>query len=215
MLKKPFLKKLKNDAREKLDLKEIFPRSKVNLNKKLNNYQLRTIKHELKKIKTEARLEGERRSRHYPAGHTGVIYPDKPEHYEASGFLRDGKKIFTSSKNITITTTYKHEGNQSFYSANFFGGVAHCQLMPLSELANFLESQIMRDEEEGQFYDKITLREGDRDLHGQSKGFEKMSDSAEELYLHLVQYKRHGALIGDGGSFEYIQVCFINFQYGG
>ena len=210
MSKKPFLKKLKIAAKG-LDLKELFPRSSVNINKKLSDYQVRKIKSALSKKKKSEKFETDRKELRYPAGVQGVIYPDKPHHYEAAGFLRDGKKIFTTSKTIKINLTYKSVGVYSFYRASFFGGVANVQLMPLSMLPDFLIDQIGRDEEHGIFYDKITLREGDRDLNGMSSGFGKMSDTAEELYLYLDQYKRHGALIGEGGSFDYIQVCFINF----
>jgi hypothetical protein len=191
-------KQIKKIAKEKLDLKKLFPRTEFKGNRNFTPYQLKKIKKALHDMAV-------------PEGVTGIIYPDRPEHYEAAGFLRDGKKIFTTSKRIKINFTYKHHGKFSFYNASFFGGVADVQLMPLSFLPTFLEEQIMRDDEYGQWYDKIALREGDRDFHGMSKGFGSMKENAEELYLHLIEYKRKGALIGEGGTFEYIQVCFINF----
>jgi hypothetical protein len=92
------------------------------------------------------------------------------------------------------------------------GGVAHVQMIPLLSLPDFLERLIVMEEEEGKFYDAITLREGDRNMHGTSSNFENTFESAEELLLNLTQYKRHGALVGEGGSFDYIQVCFLNFE---
>lgn len=184
-----------------IDFKKLFPRTNVNRSRNFTPYQLKKIKKHLHEL---AR----------PAGATGVIFPDRPKHYEAAGFVRDGRRVYTSSKTIHIYKVYKHRGKFSFYSANFFGGVGHVQLIPLSFLPQFLEEQIKRDDEYGKWYDKITLREGDRNIHGQSAGFEHMSDTAEEIHLKLIQYKRQGALIGDstsGGSFVYIQVVFIIF----
>lgn len=199
MVKKPFLQKLKKDAREKLDIKALFPRSEINLNKKLTDYQIKKIKKALADLII-------------PEGVTGIIYPDKPAHYESAGFIRNGRKIYTTSKNITHVKPFKSRGKYSFYSAQFFTGSTYVVLMPLLELPDFLEKQTALELTMGREYDKVTLREGDRGAWGESKGFEKMFDTCEELLLWLIQYKRKGSLIGAGGSFEYIQVCFIKFK---
>lgn len=140
---------------------------------------------------------------------TNIIYPDMPIHYAKAGFPRRGKKVYQTNEKIHIHTTYKHEGDSSFYSASFFGGVIHAQLIPINKLVDFLIEQDAIDQDEGQWYDKITLKENDRDMWGQAGGFSFMHDSSEEFLLYLEQYKRHGSLIGQGQTFEYIQVCFI------
>lgn len=143
---------------------------------------------------------------------TNIIYPDKPIHYEKAGFPRRGKKIYQTNEKIHIYQTYKHEGESSFYSASFFGGVIHAQLIPINKLHNYLVELDELEQSEGQWYDKISLKENDRDIWGQAGGFSFMNDSAEEFLLYLEQYKRHGSLIGEGQTFEYIQVCFIQLE---
>ncbi len=220
-------KELRKQAKEAgLNLQGLFPKSKIRSNKKFTPYQARKIKKELKRVNS---IPGR-----------FALYPDRPDHYERAGFESNGTKhthvstwedakgnkhkresywwsggkiIYPSGKRIQITETYKSEGESSFYRAVFFGGVINVQMIPIIHLPVFLEKQIKLDDENGQFYDKITLREGDRGMWGQEAGLEKMWDSAEELYLSLIQYKRHGSLIGEGGSFTYIQVCFINLEY--
>ena len=192
-------KKLKNELRNSgIDVTKLFPKSKINRSRNFTPYQLRKIKKALQELRR-------------PPGTTGSFRPDRPDHYEAAGFKRDGKIIYTASEKIKIHTVYKSEGESSFYSASIFAGEIHCQLIPLFKLPDFLEAQIALDDEHGQFYDKITLREGDRDMWGQAQGFNSMRDSAEEMYLWMIEYKRHGALIGGGDSFDYIQVCFVIF----
>jgi len=182
-----------------IDVKKLFPRSKINLNRKFTPYQARKIK--------KAILEKELHHKSI----SNVIYPDRPEHYEKAGFIRRGKKILQTNDKIKIHTVYKHEGDSSFYSASFFGGQVNAQLIPINKLHDFLIQQADIDAEQGQWYDKISLKENDRDMWGQAGGFSNTHDSAEEFLLYLDQYKRHGALIGEGQTFEYIQVCFINF----
>lgn len=77
------------------------------------------------------------------------------------------------------------------------------------QLADFLQRQMIIDDEEGKFYDLITLKENGREAWGAQNGFSNMNESAEEFLLYLEQYKRHGALIGEGGTFDYVQVCYI------
>jgi len=195
-------KSLRGQAKDAgINLKELFPRSKIKANRKLSKYQERKIK--------KAILE--KSLHHKPV--TNVIYPDRPEHYEKAGFARRGKKIFQTNEKIKIHTVYKHEGDSSFYSASFFGGQVNAQLIPIGRLHDFLIRQADIDAEQGQWYDKISLKENDRDMWGQAGGFSNMHDSAEEFLLYLEQYKRHGALIGEGQTFEYIQVCFINLGW--
>ena len=138
-------------------------------------------------------------------------------HYEKAGFIRRGKKILQTNDKIKIFKTYKHQGLSSFYSASFFGGIVHAQLIPISTLHDFLIKQDEIDQIEllvkGElWYDKITLKENDRDFWGQERGFDSMYESADEFLLYLEQYKRHGALIGEGQTFDYIQVCFIKLE---
>jgi hypothetical protein len=218
-------KQLKKELKSAgINVKKLFPRSKVDLRKNLTPYQRRKIK---KAIKEYADIQK----------NASGFFPDRPDHYEAAGFVSDGlkheaihrstlgvthktyfytdgKEIFPSGKKVEINQMYRSEGELSFYSASFFGGVAHVVLLPLSELANFLFNQTQIDDEEGRFYDAITLREGDRGFWGQEQTFKKFpKETAEELLLGLEQYKRHGALIGEGGSFDYIQVVFINWGH--
>ena len=180
-----------------LNLKKLFPRSKIKSKGKLSKYQVRKIK--------SAILDKELHHKSI----TNRFYPDRPDHYEKAGFVRRGKAILQTNEKIIINKIYKHEGDSSFYSASFFGGVIHAQLIPINRLHDFLVMQNEIDQSEGEWYDKITLKENDRDMWGQTGGFSFMHESAEEFLKYLEEYKRQGALIGAGQTFEYIQVCFI------
>lgn len=135
-----------------------------------------------------------------------------------SKFKPKNQIVFVPKDKINLHTLYHAEGECEFYSASFFGGEIHTQLIPLNHLPDFLEKQITIDNDEGKFYDLITLRENGRLAWGEkegfniniaSSGFQHTKESAEELLLNLTEYKRKGALIDEGGTFEYIQVCYI------
>jgi hypothetical protein len=184
---------LKKKAKQAgINIQGLFPKSKIDARKKLTPYQQKKIKAALADKPTKS----------------GINWG----HFKQAGFTVKKNALVWNSKTLHLDKIYKSEGESSFYSMSFFGGVAHVQLIPIIALPKFLEDQIKMDVENGKkFYDKITLREGDKNMWGQDAGFGKMYDSAEKIYLMLTQYMRHGSLVGEGGSFNYIQVCFINF----
>ena len=191
-------------ARYGINLKELFPKSAIKWHRTEDGVRVpdfNLTKYQRQKL---AKLIKNRAI---------ALAPDAPEFYARAGFYRTGEYIYPSSKNLKIHTIYFAEGLSEFYSANFFGGVAHVQLIPLHSLPEFLEAQAAIDDDEGQFYDKIAIREGDRAVWGQESGFTHAADSADELLIRLQQYKRRGALIGEGGTYDYIQVCYIQFQH--
>lgn len=194
-------KKLIKEARAQgINLKTLFPRLKVNNNTKLSKYALTKLKREIKSREINA-----------PEKTKQVLMPDRPDIYAVAGFETNDDYVFWQSDKLVVTNLYHAEGDSEFYRATFFGGVVNAQLIPLFMLPEYLEYQIASDEENGAFYDAISLREGDRDMHGAAQGLGRFHETAEDLLEYLLTYKRHGALIGEGGSFDYIQVCFINF----
>lgn len=143
-----------------------------------------------------------------------VHYSNRPH---KSKFKPSNAVVRIPQKKINLYKLYRAEGDCEFYSASFFGGVIHTQLIPIIQLPDFLERQIKIDNEVGQFYDLINLRENGREMWGQGEHYRGEiflhgSSSAEELYEKLVEYKRKGSLIGEGGAFDYIQVCYIQLD---
>jgi len=152
--------------------------------------------------------------------HTTHHYPYKNAKQKItikSHWWSGGKAIILRSKKIDIIETYKTRRGKAFkdiayYKALFFGGTIEASIIPLTTLHDYLLHQSDLDNAVGKWYDKISLREGDRDIWGGEKGLDWMCDSAEELLLFLDQYKRRGSLIGEGGSFTNIQVCYIQLE---
>lgn len=209
-----------------MNIAELFPRSKIDFRRKLTAYQEKKIKRALRELENVPIPKKPARKKRSPAINL--------DHYRKAGFQIYKKLPVIDNDKFKLRQFYASEGESSFYSATFFGGVVNTQLIPTSSLPEFIEKLIAAENINGKFYDKITFREGDRQLHGmelpentpakfrrgkkywahdrRTRGFEKMFDSAEEVYLYLTQYKRHGGLlIGENTTFEYIQVCFINF----
>jgi hypothetical protein len=186
----------KQDLKSRRDFyQNLFPRTKINFSRKPSEYQARKIKHLFDEI----------------AGGKILLLPDEPEIYVKAGFIRMGNYILTDNSKVDIHTLYHAEGICEFYSANIStGDLVHAQLIPTIKLPDFLEEQAAVDEEQGQFYDLITLRENSSNL------YKHTSDSAEELLLWLSQGDsiRKGALAGgdEANTYEYIQVCYIQLR---
>jgi hypothetical protein len=174
-------------------------------NEKKLKKQLAEARSEIKKLKARTPPKKRIQKKAAPQREYILLEPDQPRIWKHAGFSVKKKQVYFPAS-IGLHTLYHGEGICEFYSASFFGGEIHTQLIPLSHLPDFLEQQQAIDDEEGQFYDLITLRENGR------SAYERKFESAEELLLWLSQYKRHGALIGKGQSFEYIQVCYIIIQ---
>lgn len=220
---------LKKRAKELgIDIKKFFPKSKIKGNRKLTEYQARKLKKRINEIKAISEF---------------AIKPDRPDHWEQAGFKSNGTEhrhvtvwqdwkgrdvervsfwysggniIYPLNTSLKITKLYKSEDELSFYQARFMNNeaVANVVLLPVLQLADYLRKQIKIDDEQGKFYDRIALREGDREVWGSAKGFEPMKESAEELLAMLEQYRRQGSSIGLGDTFTYIQLCYINFPHG-
>lgn len=189
----------KGDAkRYGIDTKQLFPRSKIAKGGELTPYQRRRLRQAIIHKSENERI---------------VLAPDRPDYYQQAGFLVIDELVYPASERIKINKLYFAEGACEFYSASFVGAVMNVQMIPSVSLPAFLEAQILIDEEEGQFYDKITLREADANVWGGEQGFMNMHDSAEDLLFSLQTYLRRGALSGGGGTFDYIQVCYINLQF--
>lgn len=214
-------KKLINEARQKLDIKSLFPRSKIDFRRNTTPYQVKKIKKALRELENVP----------IPKTRIPAINLD---HYRKAGFDIYKKSPVIDNDKFKLRQFYGSEGESSFYSASFFGGVVNAQLIPTVNLPEYIDKLITAEMLNGKFYDRITFREGDRNLHGmelpeeipekyrkgkkywahdrRTRGFTKMFDDAEEVFLYLTQYKRHGGLlIGENTTLEYIQVCFINF----
>lgn len=207
-MSKPSQKLLKAELK-RLGSKKVFPRSKGVGRVALTPYQVKKIKSTLKREKIA--LEDSRKKLAYADEPITILDPTDPDTWIAGGYRWDFSnppRILANANPIRIHTLYTNTDAQ-YYSANFFGGIIHAVFVPVISLAEYLEEL---QEMDNQFYDQITLREGDRDLYG-GGGLTNKFDSPEELLLWLNQYKRHGSLVNADNAFQYIQVCFIQYEF--
>lgn len=133
------------------------------------------------------------------AGFT-VLESDNSENFAKAGFYTKDNYVFFPDKHLKVKQIYKSEGALSYYSGNIFCGTARTVIMPLAELPNYLTKAIERENSPDykKFYDFISVREGEYNLHYADSTFEFMKgfngESHESLLEYLTQYKRHGLL---------------------
>lgn len=182
-----------------IKLRELFPNTKFDPNSnRLTKYQRDKLSRAIRAKIAESGI---------------VLEPDRPDIYSAAGFFVSKGQVFTKADKVRIHTLYYADADYEYYSADFFGGQIHAQLVPLFYLPEFLARQREIDESLGNpWYDLITLREGDRAAWGGEAILQYAKRSADEMIAFLEQYKRQGDLIGQGGSYDYIQVCYIKLN---
>lgn len=159
-------------------------------------------------------IDAQRIEHAYTDTYTNILLPTVPEIWIAGGYRNDASeppRIIANVHPIKIHTLYKNTDAQ-YYSASFFAGAIHAEFVRAVDLPAYLDALVEIEKEEGQFYSQICLREGDRDMHG-GAGLSNKFDSAEEFILYLSQYKRHGALINSDNTLEYVQVCYLVYEF--
>lgn len=190
--KREWLKRVKKSG---LVLADILPRFDKKSNKKLSNYALKKIKRALKNNNAEK----------IPADIAGFekFRVDAPDNFAGAGFRVEGNYAFFPNSQVQVKKVYATEGALSYYSADIFCGQAHVVILPFENLPEYLEAmeKLERAPNYKKFYDFITVREGEFNLHFADSGFEFAAgfsgQTHEELREYLEQYARHGVLAGD------------------
>lgn len=159
-------------------------------------------------------LEAQRIEHAYTDTDTNILLPTEPAIWIAGGYRNDASeppRIIANIHPIKIHTLYKNTDAQ-YYSASFFAGAIHAEFVRAIDLPAYLDALVKIENSEGRFYSQICLREGDRDMHG-GAGLSNKFDSAEDFILYLTQYKRHGAMINSDNTLEYVQVCYLVYEF--